>query len=407
MTYAAPTRHRERQMEQMSMYANRAFCTVEISDEMWDTPTPRFYTRSKNGEVICNYMKQQKAVTILPLWASTRTWQYRDYPNIVTDHWMSPQWPTFLELPGEPEPLSYGYLEQQAVTEANANIGADKLDLITTIGELDETVRTIVSAGIKAVKVFKALRKFNLRAIREKITKKNVREQYLEFRYGLRPTYYDLKQAHDYLRGKQVHNRQTARGERSVEDIVEEDLILHPSRYVLPWSTEPLARMYFRRQSSVKVSSRAGCLYSFQFEDNMSKVLAELGVDRPISSLWELVPFSFMIDWFANVGNHIRAWEPKPHCSTLASWVTTTYSRISRLTLLDCSFYFTNSSYHVLKSEFQKDATATLEAFTRMRVPNPPLNIFPTVDVHLSTAKLLDMVAIYDGLRESKRRQHW
>ena len=65
---------------------------------------------------------------------------------------------------------------------------------------------------------------------------------------------------------------------------------------------------------------RAGVLYS-----NDIGFLSRWGVapHSLTSSAWELVPYSFVVDWLANVGNYIAALTPKPGVNFLSSWVTT------------------------------------------------------------------------------------
>jgi len=39
------------------------------------------------------------------------------------------------------------------------------------------------------------------------------------------------------------------------------------------------------------------------------KTLSELGIINPVSVAWELVPFSFVVDWFLPIGNWINSWD--------------------------------------------------------------------------------------------------
>lgn len=236
---------------------------------------------------------------------------------------------------------------------------------------------------------------------------KNVRDQYLEFRYGLRPLYYDLKGVHDYLKKEVCHDRQTSRGKRVDEYVTAEDFYQKNSFYVNPYSTIPSATGIFHRKASVKVTCSSGYLYAFQFADNITRYLAELGIDRPISTMWELIPFSFMIDWFANVGDVIRAWEPKPHCSTLSSWCTTTTTLSSTITPTSCRYLSMGYKSRIVDSGLATPSVASVQLITKHREPSPQVVILPTFDINLSSVKLLDMAAIFHGLRESKRRQGW
>jgi hypothetical protein len=40
------------------------------------------------------------------------------------------------------------------------------------------------------------------------------------------------------------------------------------------------------------------------------------------AAIWEIIPFSFVVDWFVNVESFIRAVTPKADVHRLAEWVT-------------------------------------------------------------------------------------
>lgn len=82
------------------------------------------------------------------------------------------------------------------------------------------------------------------------------------------------------------------------------------------WSTSNYKHTY-----SGNVVARAGVLYDFQFSLGTS---FGLHLHEVPSTLWELVPGSFVWDWWFNTGKYIRAITPKIGVRTLASWVRVT-----------------------------------------------------------------------------------
>lgn len=68
--------------------------------------------------------------------------------------------------------------------------------------------------------------------------------------------------------------------------------------------------------TSVKV--RAGVLYEhFASSDTFG-----VGVQQVPSAVWELIPYSFVVDWFANVGSFVSAITPKIGVRYLGKWTT-------------------------------------------------------------------------------------
>ena len=47
-----------------------------------------------------------------------------------------------------------------------------------------------------------------------------------------------------------------------------------------------------------------------------------LTLDNVPSHVWEVVPFSFVVDWFLNVGQWLRAATPDPRISILGNWIS-------------------------------------------------------------------------------------
>jgi len=74
--------------------------------------------------------------------------------------------------------------------------------------------------------------------------------------------------------------------------------IIHPRTY----SFESLPQTYIKREvtGEVIVRSQVTCIYS----SNTMAMMAKIGVN-PLSTAWELIPYSFVLDWFIGVGDYI------------------------------------------------------------------------------------------------------
>lgn len=53
------------------------------------------------------------------------------------------------------------------------------------------------------------------------------------------------------------------------------------------------------------ISVRFGGKYTIS--NDVLRKLHQTGLDDPLGTLWELTPFSFVVDWFVNVGDHVAA----------------------------------------------------------------------------------------------------
>jgi hypothetical protein len=78
--------------------------------------------------------------------------------------------------------------------------------------------------------------------------------------------------------------------------------------------------VYVDCTGTVKGEVRAGVLYEHTFNVNNSY---GLGLENIPSAIWEVIPYSFIIDWFVNAGDYIKACTPKADVKVLAEWTTT------------------------------------------------------------------------------------
>jgi len=368
------------------------------SVNMRDVVVPNFYARSRAGEIFNNPMEKMETVFTTPMWSFT--W-YKKYAGWLTGH--SCDWGkfphTFEPVPGLEDAMDI------ALTQAKANVGDGILDVLTFMAELDDTVGTIASTGMKAARIFRALRKANLKALRKELSLKELRDMYLEFRYGLRPIYYDLRSIHDLLVKKRDKNdRRTSRGKHTVSVGTVYSTDVFPYYYLGP-STLHYAEVTYNTERKTDAMARSGILSYVNYDNVFIRILCELGVDRPISAAWELIPFSFMIDWFFNVGQTIQAWEPKPCFTELASWTTTEVKQTKKITVSKVNCY-----YHQIaqgNQSFDAPTSASFSWIQKARIPNPQLKTYPSFNLKLDAYKIADMVAIYSGLRDSKARDRW
>lgn len=403
MTFYQRVRTMSQPNSVMELAPGHTMVTHSWNQKFSDCVVPNFHLRSAQGEVINNPMEKVVNETNTPPVYGEAYGHYSVQP------WVHYEFQGYSDrvhhLPWPISSVDTSYEDGIAITQAHASVGDGMVDALVTGAELNETIQSLANTGIKAAKVFRAIRRFNLKALRKQFSPSEVRDQYLNFRYGLRPTYYDLRDIHEFLTVKRNKtDRRTSRGFHETSVTTESDTFwdINPV-YFQSWTTRPKVRMCFKREAGYKITSRAGVLSSVMYSDDISRYLSELGVDRPISAAWELIPFSFMVDWFINIGDVIRSWEPKPYCKELASWCTT---EVERYRLSTCNtVIFTDIGYKSVIDSQSFNALPHVESqVIRTRTVNPSLNVLPSINVRLNLAKIIDMGAIWHSLRKSTSR---
>jgi hypothetical protein len=206
--------------------------------------------------------------------------------------------------------------------------------------------------------------------------------RWLELRYGWTPLVMDIQGIMKALASRMAGYlpRHTARGHSSSTVISEKDF----SEDYAGYGTQS-----FHFVISHEVKCRAYCLFA---EDLTTRSYRDFGiVDLPLAA-WELVPFSFVIDWFVNVGNWIEAITPKLGVTILAEGVVTTdrvfVTRvISGWTPFPTGGSFSQSGLVGHSSEY--------ELLIKKRDPSLSLHLRrPVIDVKINVKRSVDALAL-------------
>lgn len=121
-----------------------------------------------------------------------------------------------------------------------------------------------------------------------------------------------------------------------------------------------------------------------------------IGFDRPLATVWELIPFSFVLDWFVDAGTRISAWEGTLHLKPLGTWSSFDHQMIYTSTTALTGMDTINGSIRYTGTGVS-DAS-TFERFRwRSRTANPSLGLIPQLSVKLNWKRVLDSVALIAG----------
>lgn len=383
-----------------------------ITDSMTDYVTSDFYRLQAEGKIINNPMtKSYESITrelinfswLYKLQSGTLTCDPPKYVE-VGDYSMSGtrdiqfflgESNEFLDTPD----LSDDIEDQMdiCVNRSYSEIGADQTLAIATVAEMDETVVGLTFILSKVLRVLRSIRRADLRALNREITSRELTQTYMAARYTLRPLYYDTKGLINVFTNNDKPGRRTFRASSHIEghdsDMVND--ILYSDYYIT-------CGISFARSSSYEVKTRAGVLTHAQ-KANLAQLM---GLDSLVETSWELIPFSFIIDWFSNVGDTICAWTPKLGFHILTSWVTvdTTITQATVATGPTLSYQDNRGYTHRVAPTYNCSggrSERVVKTFTR--VPNRERSALPTFSVNLDPYKILDLAIIVQGLISGSR----
>lgn len=154
------------------------------------------------------------------------------------------------------------------------------------------------------------------------------------------------------------------------------------------------------RQKSVR-EAHAGVLYRVDPGTILGNSAQYMGLttrDIP-ATLWEIVPYSFVVDWFVGVGSWIQAITPVPGIQVLGNWVTSKeIDSITKNPMLKHTYGLDNRVTNVNCGAYNQKITAIT------RITNKSLSPTPIVDrtnpglLHTTDALALSAGRILDSL---------
>lgn len=274
----------------------------QISDEI----TPKYVTRRRKGEVIINPMSLIERITAssnLDL-GFTSTCPGGD-PNYVVNI----SGPYFMHLLNGAPPLRELFTQKEvdsyvdiASTKCWADVNVAETQMLVSLIELKRTISLLVNPlsntirFLRKVKSTKDSTRFSALTLAQYIA-----QEWLTYRYGWCNLYRDVAGVLKALAKDEHVGLTQAKGRyyRKREDVVDTSHTPNaPSSY----------EVYYARTSySHEVEVRCGLFYDSKLDIERYLGLSKYNV---LETAWEVIPFSFVVDWVANVQSYLNALLP-------------------------------------------------------------------------------------------------
>lgn len=383
--------------------------SVGNSKIMKDYPHPGFHRRLRAGDIVMGD---------LILYVSERSYANGSiYSGIVPDtggYWSNAEgdFSALVERSSSiTDPPNGGDLVtmgQIALAEAYARMNQSSLLSGEILNDLDSTVgmlrRPFEKSRTLLGKIYKA-RKRHLGKT-AKSAAQATSNAWLEYRYGWKPILLDCETVVDQaqlLRRKVGLQHLVARaGGQSVNSSTK-SFVRQPMAVEPAW----LASGSLNRTIEQRVG--AGVLY-----DSVSRTTAEqlnkmLGT-RPsdlVATVWETIPYSFVADWFVNIGSWLQAVTPNPYVKVRASWLTTITTRTDNYSggLIEQNYVRPNKPVYVAQGSW---GASLITETTVRRDCNPSLTSHPVLTqdslsvLRQADAMSLSLGPILDMMRKLK-----
>ena len=372
---------------------------------MTDNVIPAYHRRSSQGEVFVNSLNSTSytdEVRTSQFTAEDRGkgsgYHYKYYRSgRPDDSLVVPSLNATVDLDTSFLSIDSTPAQSSALLEAYSNVSVAAAGILETIAERHETLATI--RRLVTGRVFSDLASYR-RRIAKLLSRRRVgaslktaldsgSSEWLGYRYGIRPIVFDIQ---NLLTALTVVRpiRNTARALRILTN--QEETTIDTSMSIAG-GTYPLVLPIRQKYTKfVTKSVRPGIL--FEIEESAANNLAlRLGAQSILGTAWELVPYSFVVDWFINVGNYIAAWSPSLGTRKLGSWMMTTETSSQILTAYPLATTYNN--WCCSGGVFFRKRTRV----RKVRTPDPSVPTLPVFETRLDMSKWVDLVALFMQLR--------
>jgi hypothetical protein len=302
-----------------------------------DVITANFNRRRSEGVIIFNPMSSVRQISSVDAGSSGPDWRRSTLscsaPPRYEEGRLTGPWVAFginagaLAVPPTVSLLSSSDINDSAVeasTAAFANRGKADSNLFESLAEYRDAVALLKDP---IAKMYRLLHKQD-----KHITLLGPTEGWLVYRYGIRPIISDIN---NILKGldKSIGKRRiTSRGYSN----------LHQSTTSTLVKTVSNVQMTYQVNTSDQVQSRAMSLDEYIATKSSNIGFTTKGL---LGVPWELVPYSFVADWFVNVGDFLYAHAPAPGYKQLGSCLTTERTIITQYVLQNMTYVGSGISY--------------------------------------------------------------
>lgn len=201
---------------------------------------------------------------------------------------------------------------------------------------------------------------------------------WLEFQYGWKPMLSDIYGSCEHLANSLNAPKRVRASATSEQRIVSPQTIF-------------FAGSEANEVGSLVTYQRSHVVLEFQEATNLAQQLSQTGISNPALLAWELLPYSFVVDWFVPIGTYLGNLDAMVGLNFLRGSTTTrqtvTYESkmVNRGTVKTFSCY--GSNLYVSRSKKNRTIYST--------VPNPPL---PYINPSLGVERALSAISLLTQL---------
>jgi len=202
---------------------------------------------------------------------------------------------------------------------------------------------------------------------------KDLANAWLELRYGWTPLMYEIQGAIELLEEKILGGKLAYSYSKSTKTSYTDNSIVRSSG------------IDFAHNATIDDHVTISCLIKPVCPTRI--ILGQLGFDNPALIAYELMPYSFVVDWFYNIGDYLQS-------QTALAGLSVDYFSITKTRYIQDEITLTQNPGSYPGSEPSTPGKHTYYSKHKRRTLSIPLPPMPTLGVNMDWKRLLDSLAM-------------
>jgi len=353
--------------------------------------TPNFGSLAKNAKPVNPYLWQYRSAS------QTRVTQYYQPPGgppaysynnaLLWDGYTIDQtW--YTHYINNAHPAAWSGIENQVQLKVLGKISDAKVNVAVAFAEARKTSDLILNTANRIDRAYRAFKRGHLRKVAKilNITPGTVHKSWLEYKYGWMPLLMDVKGAAEFFAQQHVTRNPrfavSSHQDRSFQTSRSVGYYAMGNHGDLSYYTETC-------KSTWKYKVKAWC----EITTPHAAELQQLGLTNPALIAWELIPFSFVFDWFISVGDYLQGLTALNGVSVYRCMQS--HELESTFSLVYPYTEYNNSGYLYVTSSFSM--SFRVREYMRDPLVLDPLSLYPPRTNSFGFTKLVTSLALLRG----------
>ena len=281
------------------------------------------------------------------------------------------------------------------LVKALAKVADAKTNLAVMFAERAKTADLVYGKANQLYRAYRAFRRGDLRQVARtlNISRSTQHKQWLEYKYGWMPLLMDVKNSAEFFAQQSLGGR-PPRFTVSLEDTSD-----------VSYTSKTLDGSYSVGSWYGWVASRGIKTIRIKIECEITNPhfnqLQQLGLTNPALVAWELVPFSFVFDWFCSVGDYLTGLTALEGVTVRRSFSSRVHSLTSRYISHAhpvVSARWPNGQPQRIRHGYDFAVETQGRSYSRSPLGVNPLSLYPPVNVPTSFEKAITGLALLRAL---------